>query len=183
MLLSPTHSSLRNSERLRRNSTDLRGTVHLSNPPAGPGAMESGCLHLQPKRFLTEKTPGSFYTSFRTCTERVRERSAPLRTPSIWNQITLQHSNICTQPGWRKASTTVNRRNECSKNAIERAISDWADYVVFALETDDKVHLCVDYRKLSMVFVRNTHPLTQMEDCSDSLEDAAIFFTIDCSSE
>ena len=47
---------------------------------------------------------------------------------------------------------------------------------------DNTLRFCVDYRKLNKVTQGDSYPLPRMDECIDSLGDATIFTTLDCSS-
>ena len=61
---------------------------------------------------------------------------------------------------------------------IEPAQSKWAAPVLFAPKKDGKLRFCVDYRKLNTMTVRDSYPLSRMNDCIDSLGQAQIFNTL-----
>jgi hypothetical protein len=47
---------------------------------------------------------------------------------------------------------------------------------------DGSLRFCVDYRKLNAITVSDTYPLPRINECIDSLGEAAIFTTLDCNS-
>jgi len=65
---------------------------------------------------------------------------------------------------------------------IEAAQSEWASPVVMVPKKDGSARFCVDYRRLNTVTVKDAYPLPRMDDCIDSLGEAAIFTTLDCNS-
>ena len=67
-----------------------------------------------------------------------------------------------------------------AKRVIEPAHSERAAPVVLFPISDDTLRLCVDYRRLSSLTTRDTHALTRMDDCLESLTDAQFFTTLDC---
>lgn len=66
---------------------------------------------------------------------------------------------------------------ECT---IEPAVSEWASPTFLVSEEDIKLRFFVDYRTLNAMSVRNTYPLPQMHECTDSLGGAAIFSLAEC---
>ena len=60
--------------------------------------------------------------------------------------------------------------------------SAWASPVVIVPKQDGTPRFCVDYRRLNSVTVRDSYPLPRMDDCIDSLGEAAVFTTLDANS-
>jgi len=73
----------------------------------------------------------------------------------------------------------VNRMLEAG--VIRPSTSEWASPVVVVPKKDGSPRFCVDYRRLNAVTRKDSYPIPRMEDCFDSLEDARIFSTLDCS--
>ena len=69
-----------------------------------------------------------------------------------------------------------------SQGVIEPATSEWASPIVLVPKPDGSLRFCVDYRRLNAITVPDTYPLPRMDECIDSLGDAAIFTTLDCNS-
>lgn len=65
--------------------------------------------------------------------------------------------------------------------AVRKSNCPWAFPVVLAPRKHDTARLCVDYRGLDAVTVRDPCPLSSMESIMYSLGDANIFTTLDCS--
>jgi hypothetical protein len=51
--------------------------------------------------------------------------------------------------------------------------------VIFALKKDDIQRLCVDYRALNEVTVKNKYPLSMIDDLFDQLRGVCVFSKID----
>lgn len=62
-----------------------------------------------------------------------------------------------------------------AEKAIEPVYFKWATPMVIALRRDCSPRFTVDFWKLNAVAVRDAHALPRMDECFDSLEDAAIF--------
>ena len=65
---------------------------------------------------------------------------------------------------------------------IEPATTEWASLVVLVPKTDGTLRFCVDNRKLNALTVKESYPLPLIDECLDTLGDAAIFSTLDCNS-
>ena len=65
---------------------------------------------------------------------------------------------------------------------IEPSTSAWALTVVLVPRKDGKLRFCIDYRRLNAVTFRDSYPLPRMYEYIDSLGEAKVFTTLDCSS-
>ena len=65
------------------------------------------------------------------------------------------------------------------KGLIRPSASPWGSPVIFVDKRDGTTHLCVDYRKLNDVTIKNKYPLPKIEDLFDQLNGARIFSKID----
>jgi hypothetical protein len=65
------------------------------------------------------------------------------------------------------------------KNFIQPSISSWEAPVLFAKKKDGSLRLCVDYRGLNSVTIKNKYPLPRIDDLFDQLRNAKIFSKID----
>ena len=63
---------------------------------------------------------------------------------------------------------------------IEPSHSAWASPVVIVPNKNGKARFCVDYRRLNNIIKKVAYPLLRMEDCLDSLGDAKVFTSLDC---
>jgi hypothetical protein len=57
--------------------------------------------------------------------------------------------------------------------------SPWGAPVLFVQKKDVLQRMCVDYRSLNDVIVKNEYPLPRIEDLFDRMRDATIFLKID----
>ena len=55
--------------------------------------------------------------------------------------------------------------------------------MLFVKKKDGSMRLCIDYRELNRVTVRNKHPLPRIEDLFDQLQGAQVFSKIDLRSD
>jgi hypothetical protein len=65
-----------------------------------------------------------------------------------------------------------------AKGYIRRSFSPWAFPVLFVKKKDGTKRMCVDYRDLNAVTIKNKHPLPRIEDLFDQLQGACVFSKI-----
>ena len=65
------------------------------------------------------------------------------------------------------------------KGLIRPSASPWGSPVIFVDKRDGTTRLCVDYRKLNDVTIKNKYPLPKIEDLFDQLNGARVFSKID----
>ena len=62
---------------------------------------------------------------------------------------------------------------------IRPSSSPWGAPVLFVKKKDGSMRLCVDYRALNEVIIKNKYPLPRIDDLSDQLKGAKYFSKID----
>ncbi|XP_058216036.1 uncharacterized protein LOC131327058 [Rhododendron vialii] len=62
---------------------------------------------------------------------------------------------------------------------IRPSTSPWGALTLFALKKDGSLCLCIDYRKLNRVTVKNKYPMPRIDDLFDQLRGATCFSKID----
>jgi hypothetical protein len=65
------------------------------------------------------------------------------------------------------------------KGYIQPIVSPWGAPVLFVKKKDGTLRLCIDYRQLSKVTIRNKYPLPGINDLFNQLGGASIFSKID----
>ena len=65
------------------------------------------------------------------------------------------------------------------KRFIRPSVSPWGAPVLFVKKKDGTLKLCVDYRKLNKMIVKNKYLLPRIDDLFDQLKDASVFSKID----
>jgi hypothetical protein len=65
------------------------------------------------------------------------------------------------------------------KGYIRPSTSPWADPVLFVEKKDGTKRMCIDYRALNEVTIKNKYPLRRIEDLFDQLRGASVFSKID----
>ncbi|KAA0060066.1 DNA/RNA polymerases superfamily protein [Cucumis melo var. makuwa] len=62
---------------------------------------------------------------------------------------------------------------------IRPSVSPWGAPVLFVKKKDGTLRLCIDYKQLNKVTIRNKYPLPRIDDLFDQLRGAALFSKID----
>ncbi|RVW81511.1 Retrovirus-related Pol polyprotein from transposon 17.6 [Vitis vinifera] len=65
------------------------------------------------------------------------------------------------------------------KGFIRPSVSPWGAPVLFVKKKDGSMRLCIDYRELNKVTVRNKYPLPRIDDLFYQLQGACVFSKID----
>jgi hypothetical protein len=65
------------------------------------------------------------------------------------------------------------------KGYIRPSSSPWGAPVIFVLKKDGMQRMCVEYRALNVVTIKNKYPLPQIDDLFDQLRGACVFSKID----
>ena len=65
------------------------------------------------------------------------------------------------------------------KGLIQPSVSPWGAPMLFVKKKDRSLRLCIDYRELNQVTVKNKYPLPCINDLFNQLALAAIFLKID----
>ncbi|KAK4395955.1 Transposon Ty3-G Gag-Pol polyprotein [Sesamum angolense] len=64
------------------------------------------------------------------------------------------------------------------KEFIQPSISPWGAPVLFVKKKDGSMRLCVDYRQLNRITIKNKYPLPRIDDLLDQLKGATVFSKI-----
>ena len=65
------------------------------------------------------------------------------------------------------------------KGFIRLSVSPWGAPVLFVKKKDGTLRMCIDYRQINKVTVKNKYPLPRIEDLFDQLKGAGVFSKID----
>jgi hypothetical protein len=65
------------------------------------------------------------------------------------------------------------------KGYIRPSVSPWGAPVLFVKKKDGTLRLCIDFRQLNKVTVKNKYPFPRIDDLFDQLRGARIFSKID----
>ncbi|MCI30823.1 RNA-directed DNA polymerase (Reverse transcriptase), partial [Trifolium medium] len=65
------------------------------------------------------------------------------------------------------------------KKFIRPSVSPWGAPILLVKKKDGSMRLCVDYRQLNKVTIKNKYPLPRIDDLMDQLVGARVFSKID----
>ena len=65
------------------------------------------------------------------------------------------------------------------KGFIRPSTSPWGTPVLFAKKKDKTLRLCIDYRQLNRVTIKNRYPLPRIDDLFDKLKGVRVYSKID----
>ncbi|GJZ83261.1 hypothetical protein Tco_0648434, partial [Tanacetum coccineum] len=65
------------------------------------------------------------------------------------------------------------------KGFMRPSDSPWGASVLFVKKKDGSMHMCIDYRELNKLTMKNRYPLLRIDDLFDQLQGAHYFSKID----
>ena len=65
------------------------------------------------------------------------------------------------------------------KGFVRPSVSPWGAPVLFVKKKDGTLRMCIDYRQINKVTVKNKYPMPRIEDIFDQLKGASVFSKID----
>ena len=68
------------------------------------------------------------------------------------------------------------------KEFIRPSVLPWGAPVLFVRKKDETMRLCINYRELNKVTIKNKYPLPKVDDLLDQLQGAQVFSKIKVSS-
>ncbi|GJY95887.1 putative reverse transcriptase domain-containing protein [Tanacetum coccineum] len=80
-----------------------------------------------------------------------------------------------------KARTLLSHGCEVKRveGSVTGVVSPWGAPVLFVKKKDGSMRLCIDYRELNKITIRNRYPLPRIDDLFDQLQGAKHFSKID----
>ena len=106
------------------------------------------------------------------------EREVDLSIEVVQGMTPISRSPYCMAPTKLKKLKT--RLHELlDKGFIRPSVSPWGAPVLFVKKKDGTLGMCIDYRQINKVTVKNKYPLPRIEDLFDRLKGASVFSKID----
>ena len=65
------------------------------------------------------------------------------------------------------------------KKYIRPSVSPWGAPIIFVKKKDGTMRLCIDYRQLNKMTIKNRYPLPCIDDLFDQIRGAMVFSKID----
>lgn len=96
----------------------------------------------------------------------------------------LLDSHPISIPPYRMAPAELKELKEQLKDLLDKGFirpskSPWGAPVLFVRKKDDSLRMCIDYRQLNKVTIKNKYPLPRIDDLFDQLQGASYFSKID----
>nr|XP_016464696.1 PREDICTED: uncharacterized protein LOC107787615 [Nicotiana tabacum] len=87
-------------------------------------------------------------------------------------------------PPYRMAPTELKELKQQLQNLLDKgfiipSISPWGAPVLFVKNKDGSLRICIDYRQLNKIIIRNKYPFPHIDDMFDQLQGFAHFSNID----
>ena len=73
----------------------------------------------------------------------------------------------------------VQLKDLLDKGFIQPSISPWGALVLLVKKKDGSIGMCIKYRQLNKVTIKNKYPCSRIDDLFDKLQEARYFSTID----
>ncbi|WVZ87830.1 hypothetical protein U9M48_034405 [Paspalum notatum var. saurae] len=127
------------------------------------------CQHLIDRAIVTENTHREMEEKKRK--QKAQQSSIPGTAPIYKKAYRISGVELL------KVKKQIDELLE--KGFIRKSTSPWASPVLLTEKKDVTLRMCVDYRGLNAVTVKNKYPLPRIEDLFDQLKGACVFSKID----
>ena len=96
----------------------------------------------------------------------------------------IPRTELISIPPYRMAPTELRELKDqleefLCKRFIRPSISPWGSPVLFVKKKDRSLGLCIDYRQLNRVSIRNQYPLPRIDELFDQLQRSRVYSKID----
>ena len=66
-----------------------------------------------------------------------------------------------------------------NKNYVRPSVSPWGAAIIFVKNKKGTLRICIDYRQINKITIKNRYPLPRIDDLFDQIHGATIFSKID----
>ena len=99
-------------------------------------------------------------------------------------QLILPGTAPISKPPYRMAPIELEELKKhiqelLDKGFIRPSVSPWGAPVLFVKKKDGSMRLCIDYRQLNQVTIKNKYPLPRIDDLFDQLQGTQVYSKID----
>nr|GFA11918.1 putative reverse transcriptase domain-containing protein [Tanacetum cinerariifolium] len=114
-----------------------------------------------------------------------RNGNASANVYMVGNAGTNPDSNIATvRAPYRLAPSEIKELSDqlqelSEKGFIRHNSSSWGAPVLFVKKKDGSFRMCIDYRELNKLIVKNRYPLSRIDDLFDQLQGSSVYSKID----
>ena len=113
-------------------------------------------------------------------------QDTPGRTGLVQHAIPTKDALPVRLPPYRLAHTTIDTLNEEVKTLLEQEIirpsnSPWAAPIVLVAKKDETRRMCIDYRRLNKITVKDPYPLPNIKELISTLGASTFITTLDLS--
>ena len=106
------------------------------------------------------------------------EREVDLSIEVVQGTTPISRAPYCMAPTELKDLKTQ-LHELLDKGFIRPSVSPWGVPVLFVKKKYGTLRMCIDYRQINKVTVKNKYPLPRIEDLFDQLKEASVFSKID----
>ncbi|GJX71583.1 putative reverse transcriptase domain-containing protein [Tanacetum coccineum] len=110
-------------------------------------------------------------------TEDKLEKKRLEDVPIIRDFLDVFHEDLPSLPPTRQLSEQLKELSD--KGFIRPSSSPWRATVLFVKKKDRSFRMCIDYRELNKLTVKNRYPLPRIEDLFDQLHGSSVYSKID----
>ncbi|GKB21794.1 putative reverse transcriptase domain-containing protein [Tanacetum coccineum] len=195
LILPTTKGALGKVRRLLAMNVGIKGTTRMFAQSEGTKTMKTKLEVLEHVEWcmpLEEEKPNKTLTTLRMRSTLKRESClACLDVPGLplTRQVEFQIDLVpgatsvarvpyrLAPPGMKKLSEQLQELSD--KGFIRPSFASWGAPVLFVKKKDGSFRMCIDYRELNKLTMKNRYPLPRIEDLSDQLPGSSVYSKID----